>query len=236
MFYSNQIYLEAGLSVDQAQFMTAMLGVCNSTGNVLTLVIVRIFTAKQIFLWSTSTISLILAGIGISLMTQQYTATIYLMFALFFNYGLTMISIIFMLVPTFLPPAGVTVAFIWNMITRYLMAQTFLFIQNSPIGAGGGFVIYAGVTFMSFLHALLELPETKGKTLTEVLANFDNASRVKSTSSQHIQPKETMKDKENQSHSEGYIVGHSGDKDNVDEASVPITALEIDSVNPKVGI
>jgi len=49
---------------------------------------------------------------------------------------------------------------------------SFLYIENSPIGAPGAFFIYAAGCILAFIYCWYELPETRGKNFTQVMARF----------------------------------------------------------------
>ncbi len=63
--------------------------------------------------------------------------------------------------------ASVGVLALWA--ATFVVAQTFPMLKND-IGVTGTYFIYAGCSLITFLFVLLELPETKGKTLEQIEA------------------------------------------------------------------
>lgn len=65
-----------------------------------------------------------------------------------------------------------------NWVTNYIVAATFISYQNA-VGKGGVFWTYAGVCVLAIITIFILLPETKGKSIEEILELFKSKGRKK---------------------------------------------------------
>jgi MFS family permease len=75
--------------------------------------------------------------------------------------------------PNKLRGRAMSVAALTVWISCYLVAQTFPMMNENPsIGPATTFWIYAGVSLFAFFFILFRVPETKGRTLEEIEADW----------------------------------------------------------------
>jgi len=103
-----------------------------------------------------------------------YVAARFFIFGFIFFFSMMQRSTVFMIIPNLVPPVGSNIAMSANSVSRFITGYTFLYIWNSAIGISGAFYIYAGGTFLAFIHCLFELPETRGKNFNQIAAIFNH--------------------------------------------------------------
>jgi len=171
-FFSNQMFINSGLTLANAQLYTTLTGTANILGALLTFYLVKKFTPKQVFMGGVYIILATLVATALTIILDVWIVTRYLIIFYCFIYSATLGSVVFILVPSLVPALGCNIAFCFNGFAIFVVGYTFLYIKESTIGAAGAFLIYAGFCAISIVHLTIELPETKGKTLDEVMLFF----------------------------------------------------------------
>jgi len=141
-------------------------------GAICSLILVQKLTPKKLLILGLSLVLMLLISLAITVNLAQFVAARFSVLAYAFVYAMSVGPIVFMIVPLFLPPCAVAMAFVVNGLSRYVTSQTFLYLQNSIAGISGAFCIYGCVTLIGLCHCYFELPETQGKRFIEILREF----------------------------------------------------------------
>jgi len=174
-FYSNQMFVATGLSLYQAQIYSSIVGVLNFVGGIGTVILTRYgATPRQLMLYGLGIIFADLVCLASLLAAGVYVAARFFIFGFIFFFSMMQRSTVFMIIPNLVPPVGSNIAMSANSVSRFITGYTFLYIWNSAIGISGAFYIYAGGTFLAFIHCLFELPETRGKNFNQIAAIFNH--------------------------------------------------------------
>jgi len=171
-FFSNQMFLNSGLTLANAQLYTTLTGIANILGSLLTFYLVKKFTPKQVFMGGLYIVLATLVATALTIILDVWIITRYLIIFYCFVFSATLGSVVYILVPSLVPDMGCNIAFCFEGLAIFVIGYTFLYIKDSPIGAEGAFWIYAGFCVISIVHLTFELPESKGKTLDEVVSFF----------------------------------------------------------------
>ncbi|KAJ3607675.1 hypothetical protein NHX12_024726 [Muraenolepis orangiensis] len=181
-FYASYIFREAGVPADKVQYACVGTGLSEFTASVMSnLLIERVGRrlllvggySSMAFFAAVFTLALVLSGVGVAGMSYLSMACVYT-YILSFGMG----------------PAGVTgilPAELFDQATRpmaYMFAGSLMWINLFTVGMAFPFIV-AGLGNYCFLPfgtvcvvaaAFLgrALPETKGRTLAEITAEFDN--------------------------------------------------------------
>jgi len=148
------------------------VGITGFLGSLLTFFLVTKFTPKQVFMAGLYIILATLVATALTIIFDAWIVTRYLILVYCFVFSATLGSVVYILVPSLVPAMGCNIAFCFNGLAIFIVGYTFLYIKESAIGAAGAFWIYAGFCAISIVHLTIELPETKGKTLDEVMLFF----------------------------------------------------------------
>jgi len=171
-FFSNQMFLNSGLTLANAQLYTTLTGIANILGALLTFYLVKKFTPKQVFMGGLYIVLATLVATALTIILDVWIITRYLIIFYCFVFSATLGSVVYILVPSLVPDMGCNIAFCFEGLAIFVIGYTFLYIKDSAIGVAGAFWIYAGFCAISIVHLTIELPETKGKTLDEVMLFF----------------------------------------------------------------
>ncbi|XP_034563567.1 solute carrier family 2, facilitated glucose transporter member 11 [Notolabrus celidotus] len=186
-FYASYIFLAAGIPQEKVQYVTIGTGASEFTASILSNLLIERVGRRYLLIggyclmscWSVVfTIALILQSNGVAGMAYLSMACV---FAYILSFGLG--------------PAGVTgilPAEIFDQAARpaaYMVAGSFMWISLFLVGMLFPFIVNSlgNYCFLPFLVVCLvsagflgfTLPETKGKTLAEITAEFDRKNGVK---------------------------------------------------------
>ncbi|CAK1547892.1 unnamed protein product [Leptosia nina] len=178
IFFSTDIFNNAGLDTTQSQFATLGMGAMNVIMTVISLLLVERAGRKTLLLVGFGGMMVCTIGLCIAI---QYTAISwvpYLCIALVILF-VTMFAVGPGSIPWFLVtelfnqaarPAASSVAVTINWTANFVVAQSFL-----PLSLVLGtyvFLIFAGLQFIFILFIAFKIPETKNKTIEEITAMF----------------------------------------------------------------
>ncbi|XP_029135971.1 solute carrier family 2, facilitated glucose transporter member 11 isoform X2 [Labrus bergylta] len=186
-FYASYIFLEAGIPPEKVQYITIGTGASEFTASILSNLLIERVGRRYLLIggyclmscWSlVFTIALTLQSHGVAGMPYLSMACV---FAYILSFGLG--------------PAGVTgilPAEIFDQASRpaaYMVAGSFMWISLFLVGMLFPFIVgslgnicflpFMAVCVLSSVFLGLTLPETKGKTLSEITAEFDKKNGVK---------------------------------------------------------
>ncbi|XP_059181053.1 solute carrier family 2, facilitated glucose transporter member 11-like [Centropristis striata] len=186
-FYAYYIFLEAGIPPQQIQYVTIGTGASELTASILSNLLIERVGRRYLLVGGYSLMSCwsVVFTVALSLQSRGVDGMAYLSMACVFVYILSF----------GLGPAGVTgvlPAEIFDQASRpaaYMVAGSCMWISLFLVGMLFPFIVkYLGdFCFLPFLVVCvvaavflgLTLPETKGKTLAEITAEFDRNNGVK---------------------------------------------------------
>ncbi len=178
MYYSTKIFTSAGVGVKDAFASSVMVGLVN-----------LLFTFVAVaFVDRVGRRSLLLAGLALQVVALVLVGWMFwtaaggvlllvaiLGFIAAFAMALGPIPWIVCseIFPTKVRGRAMSVATFVIWTACYLVAQTFPMLNDNPVvGPAKTFWIYAGCSLAGFLFVLMKMPETKGRTLEEIEADW----------------------------------------------------------------
>lgn len=195
-FYASYIFQEAGVPIDKIQYVTIGTGACEFTAAVMCNLLIERLGRRLLLIggyvlmagWAVMfTLALSLQG--------KVTGMPYLSMACVFAYILSF----------GLGPAGVTGILpteLFNQMTRpaaYMMAGSMMWLNLFLVGMAFPFIVnslgqfcfipFCCVCVVSSIFIGLALPETKGKTIAEITAEFEkcNKKALSNSTQDHLQ-------------------------------------------------
>lgn len=186
-FYASYIFLEAGIPLEKIQYITIGTGASELTASILSNLLIERVGRRYLLVGGYSLMSFwsVVFTIALSLQSHGVAGMPYLSMACVFAYILSF----------GLGPAGVTgilPAEIFDQGARpagYMVAGSLMWISLFLVGMLFPFIVssFGNLCFLPFLAVCLvstvffglTLPETKGKTLAEITAEFDRKNGVK---------------------------------------------------------
>ncbi|XP_070708384.1 solute carrier family 2, facilitated glucose transporter member 11 [Pempheris klunzingeri] len=180
-FYASYIFLEAGIPPDKVQYATIGTGASEFTASILSNLLIERVGRRYLLVGGYSFMSFwsVVFTVALSLQSRGVAGMAYLSMACVFSYILSF----------GMGPAGVTgilPAEIFDQGARpaaYMVAGSFMWISLLLVGMLFPFIVtvLGNFCFLPFLAVCLvaaaflglTLPETKGKTLAEITAEFD---------------------------------------------------------------
>lgn len=186
-FYASYIFLAAGIPPEKIQYVTIGTGASELTASILSNVLIERVGRRFLLVGGYSLMSCwtIVFTVALTLQNRGVAGMSYLSMACVFSYILSF----------GLGPAGVTgvlPAELFDQAARpaaYMVSGSLLWISLFLVGMVFPFIVrglgnfcllpFLVVCFSSAVFLGLTLPETKGKTLAEITAEFDRKNRVK---------------------------------------------------------
>lgn len=192
MYYAPKIFAIAGFaSTEQQMWGTVIAGLTNVLATFIAIGLVDRWGRKPILKlgFSVMAVCMALMGymffVGISSLTQQYTAVTLL---LIFITGFAMSAgpLIWVLCSEIQPLAGrdfgVTCSTMANWIANMIIGATFLTLIDN-VGSAGTFWLYAGLNVLCLILTLIFVPETKNISLENIEKNLMAGLPLKSIGS-----------------------------------------------------
>ncbi|XP_058261492.1 solute carrier family 2, facilitated glucose transporter member 11 [Hemibagrus wyckioides] len=200
-FYASYIFQEAGIPMDKIQYVTIGTGACEFTAAIMCNLLIERLGRRLLLVggyvlmagWAVVfTLSLSLQG--------KVTGMPYLSMACVFAYILSF----------GMGPAGVTGILpteLFNQMARpaaYMMAGSMMWLNLFLVGMAFPFIVnsmgqfcfipFCGVCVFSAIFIGLALPETKGKSIAEITAEFEkhNTKALSNSTQDHIQLQESQ--------------------------------------------
>lgn len=186
-FYASYIFLEAGIPPEKIQYITIGTGASELTASILSNLLIERVGRRSLLVGGYSLMSCwsIVFTVALTLQSRGVAGMNYLSMACVFAYILSF----------GLGPAGVTgilPAEIFDQASRpaaYMVSGSLLWISLFLVGMLFPFIVrslgnfcflpFLAVCLSSAVFLGLSLPETKGKTLAEITAEFDRKNGVK---------------------------------------------------------
>lgn len=186
-FYASYIFLEAGIPPEKIQYVTIGTGASEFTASILSNLLIEKVGRKYLLVggyslmlcWSVVfTVALLCQSLGVEGMPYLSMACV---FAYILSFGLGPAGVTGILPAEIFDqsarPAAYMIAGSFMWISLFLVGMIFPFIVN---GLGNYcFLPFSAVCLGSAVFLWLTLPETKGKTLAEITAEFDIKNGVK---------------------------------------------------------
>ncbi|XP_037611265.1 solute carrier family 2, facilitated glucose transporter member 11-like [Sebastes umbrosus] len=186
-FYAYYIFLAAGIPPQQIQYVTIGTGASELTASILSNLLIERVGRRYLLVGGYSLMSCwsVVFTVALTLQSRGVAWMAYLSMACVFAYILSF----------GLGPAGVTGILpteIFDQAARpaaYMVAGSFMWISLFSVGMLFPFIVkslgnfcflpFSAVCVVSAVFLGLTLPETKGKTLAEITAEFDRKNGVK---------------------------------------------------------
>ncbi|XP_039991282.1 solute carrier family 2, facilitated glucose transporter member 11 [Xiphias gladius] len=186
-FYASYIFLEAGIPLEKIQYATIGTGASELTASILSNLLIERVGRRYLLVGGYSLMSgwTVVFTVALTLQSHRVAGLPYLSMACVFAY----------IVSFGLGPAGVTgilPAEIFDQAARpaaYMVAGSLMWISLFLVGMLFPFIVSSlgNFCFLPFLAVCLvsavflgfTLPETKGKTLAEITAEFDRKNKTK---------------------------------------------------------
>lgn len=184
-FYSSYIFLEAGISPEKVQYITIGTGASELTASILSNLLIERVGRRSLLVGGYSLMSCWAVVFTVALTLRRVSGMAYLsmacVFAYILSFGLGPAGVTGILPAEIFDqaarPAAYMVAGSCMWMCLFFVGMLFPFIVNSL--GNFCFLPFLAVCFVSALFLGLTLPETKGKTLAEITAEFDKKNGVK---------------------------------------------------------
>ncbi|XP_041829951.1 solute carrier family 2, facilitated glucose transporter member 11-like [Melanotaenia boesemani] len=201
-FYASYIFLEAGIPPEKIQYITIGTGACEFTASVLSNLLIERVGRKYLLVGGYTLMSCwsIVFTVALTLQSQGLAGMQYLSMACVFSYILSF----------GLGPAGVTgilPAEIFDQAARpaaYMVAGSLMWISLFTVGMFFPFIVnglgnycflpFLAVCLVSAVFLGITMPETKGKTLAQITAEFDKKNGDKTMEMLNKQVDESQND------------------------------------------
>ncbi|KAM3591626.1 uncharacterized protein V6R79_005123 [Siganus canaliculatus] len=202
-FYASYIFLEAGIPAAKVQYVTIGTGACELTASILSNLLIERVGRRSLLVGGYSLMSCwsIVLTVALTLQSRGVAGMPYLgmacVFAYILSFGLGPAGVTGILPAEIFDqaarPAAYMVAGSLMWISLFLVGMLFPFIVN---GLGNFcFLPFLVVCLVSAVFLWFILPETKGKTLGEITAEFDRKNGVETeTEAQHLKVDDPVKD------------------------------------------
>jgi len=172
--WSTKIFTNGGVTDYSARTWSLMMGICFFIGTLAIpfIIIHTRMTLRKLFLSGTLAIVVILIALGILINTKAFLASRIIVLIYMLAYSGTVGSMMYVILADILPASNFSITLALNSIVYFAVSFTYLYFADSTIGTASPFYVYAGLTFLGFLYLTKELPETKGKALSDVLKEY----------------------------------------------------------------
>ncbi|KAM4624533.1 solute carrier family 2, facilitated glucose transporter member 11-like [Polymixia lowei] len=188
-FYASYIFLEAGIPPEKIQYACIGTGASEFAASIVCNLLIEQVGRRRLLVWGYSlmagwavvfTMALTLQDWGVPGMPYLSTACV---FAYILSFGIGPAGVTGILPAEIFNqaarPAAYMVAGSLMWISLFLVGMVFPFIVNSL--ANFCFLPFCGVCVASAMFLGLSLPETKGRTLAEITAEFDKKNGKRET-------------------------------------------------------
>lgn len=193
-FYASYIFQEAGIPMDKIQYITIGTGACEFTAAVMSNLLIEKLGRRLLLIGGYVLMAVWAVVFTLALSLQDKVSSMpYLSMTCVFAYILSF----------GMGPAGVTGILpteLFNQMARpaaYMIAGSMMWLSLLLVGMAFPFIVnsmgqfcflpFCGVCVVSAIFLGLALPETKGKTISEITAEFEKQTLSNSTQD-HLQP------------------------------------------------
>ncbi|XP_019362443.1 PREDICTED: solute carrier family 2, facilitated glucose transporter member 11-like [Gavialis gangeticus] len=200
-FYSSEVFRTARFEEDLIPYVSLGVGLCECLSSILCSSLIERF-GRKLLLWGGYTLmSVVLALLTVTLALQNrfiwmhyFSVVLIFLFVIFFGLGPSGATIAIMVEifsQSFRPSAFVIVGCI-NWLGLFILGMIFSFIVEYL--KSFCFLIFLGILALSAIFIYLFLPETKGKSIMEIKAEFNklNFGKTQATVKENSFPKEQI--------------------------------------------
>jgi SP family arabinose:H+ symporter-like MFS transporter len=175
LYYSNYIFASAGFSSSSAALQTVGVGLVNLLATFLGMSLIDKLGRKTLLLIGAVGMTIALAGVaGIFYMHSHQGLLVWLLVLFIIFFAISQGSVIWVYIAEVFPSRvrskGQSVGSSAHWIMNALIAGAFPFVAAKSQAAP--FVSFASMMLLQFLIVLFVYPETKGRTLEAIQANF----------------------------------------------------------------
>eukprot|EP01016_Furgasonia_blochmanni_P007639 TRINITY_DN13060_c0_g1_i4.p1 TRINITY_DN13060_c0_g1~~TRINITY_DN13060_c0_g1_i4.p1 ORF type:complete len:628 (+),score=137.25 TRINITY_DN13060_c0_g1_i4:64-1947(+) len=172
-FYAGEIF-KGDPSNPNSPSTTTMLSVITSIGAVIASLfsgtLIEKFGRKGILLGGSVMMALNHLVFVTAVYAKQFELAAICVITCQFELSLTIGAVMWIILPELIPAKGVSFAVFLNLVATLVTLQFFPIIKESSIGLGGSFLIFLITTTMFAFVSACCVPETKGKTLPDILS------------------------------------------------------------------
>uniref|UniRef100_A0A672IQZ8 Solute carrier family 2, facilitated glucose transporter member 5 n=1 Tax=Salarias fasciatus TaxID=181472 RepID=A0A672IQZ8_SALFA len=199
-FYASYIFLEAGIPPEKVQYVTIGTGASEFTASILSNILIERVGRRYLLIggyslmscWSVVfTVALILQSRGVAGMAYLSMACV---FVYILSFGLGPAGVTGILPAEIFDqaarPAAYMIAGSMMWMSLFLVGMLFPFIVNNL--GNFCFLPFLVVCLVSAVFLGLTMPETKGKTLAEITAEFDRKNGKKREETEDLQAEESL--------------------------------------------
>ncbi len=175
LYYSNFIFASAGFSSSSAALQTVGVGLVNLLATFLGMSLIDKLGRKTLLLIGALGMTVALSGVAWIFYTHTHQAVLVWLLVLFIIFfAISQGSVIWVYIAEIFPSRvrskGQSVGSSSHWIMNALIAGAFPFIAASSQAAP--FAFFAAMMLLQFITVLIAYPETKGRTLETIQANF----------------------------------------------------------------
>ena len=174
--YAEEIFRAAGYDISDVLKNIAWTGSVNLAFTLVALGVVDRLGRRPLMLFGAASLAVVYLALGGCFYAgAQGLPTLALVLAAIGCYAMSLAPVTWVVIAEIFPnrmrgaAMSIAVAALW--IACFLLTYTFPLL-NRRLGAAGTFWLYAGVCVVGFAFIWTMLPETKGKTLEEIEADF----------------------------------------------------------------
>lgn len=174
--YAVDVFAAAGYQVSASLFNIVITGIVNLVFTIVAVGLVDRVGRRKLMLAGAAGLAVIYALLGGGYYTRsQGLPMLVLIVAAIACYAVSLAPVTWVVISEIFPnrargeAMAISVASLW--IASFVLTYTFPLL-NASAGSAGTFWVYAGVCVAGFLFILRRLPETKGKTLEEIEAQW----------------------------------------------------------------
>ncbi|KAK0571311.1 hypothetical protein LWI29_013988 [Acer saccharum] len=201
IYYCPEVFKSAGIHSKKQLFgVNVIMGMAKTSFVLVSAVYLDKFGRRPLLLLGTIGMALSLAVLGLGskflehsdnkpLWTIVVCIVAVCAFVSFFSIGLGPITWVYTseIFPLRLRAQGTALAISVNRLVSGVLSMTFLSISEK-ISFGGMFFVLAGIMVVGFVFFYLLLPETKGKTLEEMVTLFEDKTEYTSQMEMRLRP------------------------------------------------
>ena len=192
VYFTPTILQRIGIKEEESLALTVAIGGSKMGFVLLAMCFIERFGRRPLYILSSSGCAVCLFVLGLSYhLPEAYgnvvsvTGLCMFMAAFSIGYGPLTGVILSEVFPTQLRGRTMAIGWALNRFISGLVALTFLSLTNL-VGSSGAFMFYASITVVGMIYGLLLVPETRGKTLEQILNIFYERAGLKASDSPKI--------------------------------------------------
>lgn len=165
--YSNLLFLKS-TTQQTATLFTALTGVAELIGSLMTIFTIEKFGRKTLFLFGFSLTFVCHLTVGILYHFNYSEPQRYIIVFFYFLCGISVDPIIWIYNADVLPDKGVGICTMTNWIIAVITIASFPFLISSGLKPEGTFILFGSITLIGCIFAILFMKESKGKSIVEI--------------------------------------------------------------------